>query len=769
MANDVKLKIGGDVSELLSAVKNAMGQIQREAEKLKISPGVSRATPGAESVREASQTNRALNQRLREEKAGAELINRELSRKKILIDEIAKAKAAEVKGSERELELTRQLNREKERFRQTEKIAQIQQESYRKAQEAQRRATGGAGGNALERFAGSMGSKFVTGGIGTVGGIIGGLAQAGLTANSLYRYFGQAPIETIGNVGSATQGTFGRELEAVYSGRSAIENAYLPEKARAAQMAVEANRRAEATQFTDAGLSLAKRGGLGMAGGAAAGAIAGSFIPGIGTAIGAGVGGALGAFGGAGSMLGDQSQRNVLLSPFSQTADKARQAELAKSFADNFNKALEGERSANPLKRLVTEQYNQDYLRNLEFQRSVGLNYDTFHGGGGFRERTINAGFTDQMGMGMASSILGAGGSSAGARDLSVLGLQMQRGMNVTNAGNIIGQLTGAIGSTGTTKDATVKLLQEGVSLGFDSSKYAEENRRFLEVGAQAIAKSGTTSAAGAADVLDTLSRFFGADKTIQGIQAGANAYQKYQEISTASTGPRGVLRAAGFLTSSTFGQLSPQDRMAISSIPDNELTPDDPRILAISRKTGKSPEDIISERKRIDANAVYRTSYAQRASDTYQKYKSNQFVVSPNAMREAQENAVLAAQSEFSGMPRRELQALVEGASGGARRTGTGADVASLLAGRETGKIEDRSVQGQAESSRIMLENFQKMSQQIVPTAEAIANFNKQLQATVDIVMKMPEAERGGVFSKLFPNLYGPQNQTQTGRAGGK
>ena len=596
------------------------------------------------------------------------------------------------------------------------------------------------------------------------GGLIGVLASLGDVGNQIYRGYGRSPINASANQGSAIQGTFGREYQAIYAGRSPFENSFLGEKGIAAQMAgaqMANARRADVTGLFTGPLASAAKG-------AAVGGAAGAAFAGIGAIPGAIGGGAVGLFKGISDIAGDPRQRALAMSPFSKTFSKEYESMQASDFANNYQRALDAEKNKNPLKTMAAEDYQQNYPRNLDFQRSTGLDFNSFHGAGGFRERTINAGFTDQMGMGMAGNILGAGGSSAASRDLSTLALQAQRGMNVTNAGSVIGQISGTIGSSNASNQATVRLLQEGVALGFDSSKYAEENRKFLEIGAQAISKSGTSSAEGASAVIEGLSRFLGGDRTIQGISAGANAYQKYQEISTSSSGPRGVIRAAGILQSGMFGGLSAQDRMAISSIPDNELTPDDPRVMAIATKTGKSPEEVISERKKIDSNAVFRTNYAQNASDRFKSAKNNQFVLSPENFNNTRNQAILAAQSEFPGMPRRELEQLVEGVSGGGIRLGAGNEAAEALRNPATGKIEDRTVAGQAEASRVMLDNFQKMSSQIAPTAEAMANFNKQLQATVDIVMKMPEAERNGVFSKLFPSMY-PQNQTQSGRPGGK
>jgi hypothetical protein len=791
--NKVSLKIGADTSEIERAFGALIKKIQGDAEKLKLTPTASKVAPGVESIREAASTSRSLNQKVREEKAGLDIINRELSKKKALIDEIARKQESSLKGSREELALAQRLNREKERFQQAEKIAMIQKENYRKSEEAASRAQGSSRPTGGGTAGGSFPSMFGLSGPAAVGSLVSSVGasvgQAGLTAGSLYRYFAQAPIQTVANTGSAMQATLGRELEAAYSGRSGIELAYAPEKSRALQMAEEARKRKEATQFTDIGSSMFKRGligaGAGIVGGAYMGATAGVSggilapitVP-LGAAAGAIGGGVVGGLAGAGSVLGDESKRNVLLSPFSKTADKARQAELAKDFADNFSTALEGLKNENPLKRLAAEDYQQNYMKNLDFQRSTGLNYGTFHGHGGFRESTINAGFTPELGTGMSSGILGAGGSTAASRDLSTFGLQLQRGFNLTNASSVIGQLSGSMGQSGTTKEATVRLLQEGVSLGFDNSKYAEESRKFIEAGAAVVAKSGTNSLEGVSSIMETFGKFFGADKSTQGIQAGVQAYQKYQELSTTSEGPRGVMRAGGILGSKIFGNLSAEDRMAVSSIPLAELTPDDERVKALARKTNKTPEEIVAERKKIDASSTYRTDSAQGAIDRYKTVKASALpkgmsgpTANPKAIEEAKQDAWLASQHEFLEFNKKQREEFIEGTSGGIMTpngTMSKEDVLAQAGKKVTGKIEDRSVANDAESSRIIVENFQKMSDQIVPTTKAMADFNKQLQATVDIIMKMPEAERAGPLSKLYRGLF-PSDQPQSGRPGGK
>ena len=267
--------------------------------------------------------------------------------------------------------------------------------------------------------------------IGGVAAIAGIVQRVVGTSLAVYRASGEAPLNASVNQGSAMSGTFGSELRNAYGGRSGIESAYLPQKQAAVGVA-EANlaNRKTSDKYNVGGRIL---------GAAAVGGAAGAIFGPPGAAIGAGVG----LIGGTASVLTDQRLRALSLGSLGNEKFKREYESMnAKEYAENYQTDLDAEKKKNPLKTMALEQYQGSYLKNLDFQRSTGLDYSSFHGAGGFRENTMNAGFSDDMGMGMGSAILGAGGSTRSAQGNSVLGLQMQRGFGMTNAGSVLGTLS---------------------------------------------------------------------------------------------------------------------------------------------------------------------------------------------------------------------------------------------------------------------------------------------------------------------------------------
>jgi len=236
------------------------------------------------------------------------------------------------------------------------------------------------------------------------------------------------------------------------------------------------------------------------------------------------------------SALGSKDQKELI------------KQELSQEFYEEQSKQYEALKSSPAgLKKMAAfQQFQGKSSSYLDTQRMLGLDYSSFHGPGGFRSQAIGAGFSDDMASQMSGQIIGAGGSTRMARG-STLGLQAQRGFDVSNAGGILGNLSQTLGGAEQSKSAFIKMLAEGSRLGLDSSEYREENRKFLDVTSQVISRSETGNQK---DIEDIVKRFGGfmAEPTTRGIQAGQGAYQAYNQITSSNTGPQGVMRAAGFL-----------------------------------------------------------------------------------------------------------------------------------------------------------------------------------------------------------------------------
>lgn len=765
-----------------SAFDASVRKMQQELQKLGAMAGKgvqAAATPGApagaagEAFKQSAKANKGeLEQKNRDELRNHERIGKTIADRENKLVNLKRLQQDLVKSSRDELEIREKI------LKVEDSIARLRSAQSPKSSGP----TGNPGGTPPPGAPGSGGANppgappgnpqptpESPGLLKMMGGVTAAIALVNKAVDAslaVYRAYGEAPIRGSVNQGHAMAGTFGSELQNAYAGRSGVESAWIPEKLRSTQMA---NENVENLKTHDT-MSIYGKVGAGMVGGAAIG----SAFPVVGTAIGGAVGGALGF----GSALMDGRQRNRMLSEVSPRFKQEYESSNAMEFANKYQESVDAEKKKNPLKTMALEGYQGDYMKNLDFQRSTGLNYSTFHGKGGFREKTIDAGFMDGMGMQMGSSILGTGGSTRSAQENSVLGLQMQRGMGLTNAGGILGKLSGSMGDAGATRDATLKILAEGTRLGLDSSQFREENRKFSETAAEVIARSGTTNGEGADAVVDRLGRFM-SDKSIKGIEAGRGAYETYQGLTSATSGPTGAMRLSGMLKDAKLGQIPATDRAALMQMPAEQLTEDNPTVQDVAQRNNMSPKELISKMGKVNQGGIHRLARADQLqkelSDVVDSTGggaiSSNFALSPEIKNKFNEYRTLTGieNPELAANPKQQT-AFAEGTLGTSSdamdRKAKEAQIKTTLEYKNTGVAEDRTVQQNAEGSRIILESFQKMGPFIGASADSIRKFNEQLQHTVEIIGKMPEAQRNEAFSKLFPSLLSPKNQEQAGKS---
>ena len=772
---DKKLTLSATVDLNMEAFKNQVKQMQAELAKIsgptaqmqqqqKVAAtagafgGGPLAGPSAEAYKKASDTARQqLVQRIQDESKANQLANKGYDERIKSLERLQAIQKRVVGDASAELAIKEKIlatERDIQAFRQKAAVSASNVDQIARAmdktgsgltsQSAALPSNGNApaAGNSTESLLAKLG------GAAAIAGVVNKVISAGIAT---YRGYGEAPLNASVNQGSAMSGTFGSELRGVYSGRSGIESAYLPEKLRASSIA-QAN--LENQKRTDTASIYGIIGGAGLAG-----AAGGSLFGPAGTVI----GGAAGILGGTGGALMNPRMRARMLGEGSEKFKTEYESMNAKDFANNYQSDLEAEKQKDPLKYMALEDYQSRQAKNLEFQRASGLNYSSFHGKDGFREQAINAGFTDDLAMGMGGNILASGGSTRAAQSSSMLGLQVQRGFGLNNAGSLLGTLSGGMGSSGATSEATIKLLSEGMRLGLDSSQFREENRKFSESAAEVISRSGVTSGAGTDSVLDQFGGFFG-DKTNKGMEAGKTAYDTYQNLTSSTSGPNGVMRLAGMIKDNKLSGLSGTDRGALMQLPAEQMNPDNPTVQDIASRNGMESSDLISRMGKVNQGSIHRFARA----DELQKSLTSNYVMSPESR-----DKMFGEYRTLSGLENpniaKDPRALTEFAQGslsiGAKnRDAFSGAVTDKLNNKDTGISEDRAVQQSAEASRLMLENFQKLGPTIGASAESIKKFNDELAHTVEIISKMPENERNGFFSKMFPSIL-PGNQAQGGK----
>lgn len=93
-------------------------------------------------------------------------------------------------------------------------------------------------------------------------------------------------------------------------------------------------------------------------------------------------------------------------------------------------------------------------------------------------------------------SALMAGGGGTDMQNLASRAARMERNLNLTNAGQLMGTIGGAgMGvQSGQSEDAVKRLLAEGVKMGIDVSTMPQEMKRFTAAAAQVMTKGGGMS-----------------------------------------------------------------------------------------------------------------------------------------------------------------------------------------------------------------------------------------------------------------------------------
>jgi hypothetical protein len=761
--------------------------------------GGTMSRPGSDAFQRSShQARRELEASITREAQGQEKLAKFINERVGKLDQLKKLQAEAVKGSEEELRIKEKIARveanlysQREGYKQRDAVLNQMLNTKQKGDLDVRNLvdaykTGGMGGLMGQggNFLRAMGPA---GMIGAAGGAISTLGVGLGMAGDSYRAYGRMPIQTAAAMGSATQGFMGQDVQNIYGRRSAFESFWTQERARSASRALEAmNSGMTADKMGLAG-NMLKWGGAGMASGAGIGAGLGTALfPGVGTAAGAGIFGALGGAGGAitGLLRADPRERALGLSQLPFIGGRYKQqyeSMVAQQVAGDYQGGIESEKNMNPYKKAASADYEQNFMRNLQFQRSLGFNNDQMYGSNGFMRGAIGNGFTPEMAMEMSGNILGAGGSTRMARD-SGFGLQLQRGMDLTNAGQVLGTLSGSIGGSESTKQATIKLLAEGMKLGLDDSKFAEENRKFTQAAAEAIAKSGTSNQ----DDFERIAAKFGSfmnENTSKGIESARGAYQEYQKMSSETTGPRGVMRAAGFMSDPDLNKLSTIEKQSLMQIPEDQLNEDNFLVQGAAKSAGISPKELVGKISGLNQKSMSRfKDYDERVnrlkaaqakagkkitkdnlhefSDDVQK---DYYMVGSYQNVERGYGDVQTAESRMSGA--------IGDIPGQADTQRDREAVVTKKTQGSSGRMEDNTIAAMAGDAGTVLKNFNEMRGGMDAAAKSAAAFTDQIREMNAMLLKALEDAKSGngnyldSVKKVMQQYSTPVTQQQAGR----
>lgn len=731
-------------------------------------PGMSQPTQ-QDFNRASSQAKREMDASLREQISGQDKLLKLISAREKALKDLKRQQDSMTKGSEDELKtkekiarVEENLARQRDTYRQKDQALNQAMDAKQSSQMSmQRLATayenGGIGGAA------KAGGRMVQQGLGNMspGAMVsGGLSAAGVglgVFSNYYREYGRMPIDSNLSMANATQGSIGRDVSNVFGRRTAFEMPFMGERARASKRALEAMRTGQNSDMMDIGAN--------MLGGAGAGAAVGSIIPGLGTAVGAGVG----AIGGGIKSLMNENQRSLIMSklPFIGGAYKEKyQSKQAENLVNDYNTGYESEKNSNPFKKAAVGDYEQNFMRNLDAQRMMGMGNDQFYGKGGYMSSATSAGFTPEIALQMSQGIIGAGGSTRSAAGNSVFGAQMQRGMGMTNASSILGSLSGSMGSSDATRASTIKILAEGMRLGLDDSKFAEENRRFTQSAAEIIARTGTSNSDDAGRIAGKFGSFV-AENTNAGINAAKGAYEEYQQMSSSTTGARGVMRAAGFMSDSKLAKMSTMDKQALMQMPEGDITTDNTYVQGMAQKYNMKPQEIVdavtgvnkgSQNRYKEADVLRdRIKSSMKTSGVTQVTKDNFGSLSKETQADLG-SLQSYNMNEYGYSSSQQAQARTFGmVNGTLTPTGTTKKQEEVINGKltgDTGKVEDKTIAAQAGDSATILKNFNELRPSLAKAAESAALFTDKIREMNAALLGALEDARNGKGDKRYDQI---------------
>lgn len=706
--------------------------------------------PGQQAYQQSTQqAKRELDALIRNEAQGQEKLAKMISSRVDKLKELTDQQKLLVKGSQEELDLKTKIARvEENNFR--------LKEGYKNRDAAMNQLLDTKSGGPQKNYLGMAAS-----GLSSAGGAI-------VAGSELYRNMAATPIRTESSMGNAVQGTLGRDVSNIYGRRTGFEMMFSSERSKAAQLALD---NMSANKLSD---KFSLGGSMAMAvGGAATAATGVGVIPGI-MSAGAGLYG----------MLGKERQRSLMLSPFSNTQSNRYNSILAEQASSDYQNSYDSLKKQNPFKTAAVGDYEQNYMRDLQSQRSMGLSNQGFRGDGGYMRQAIGAGFTPDMAMESSQGILGAGGSTRMARN-SAFSLQAQRGLDLTNSNQVLGSLSSGLGSSEATKQATIKILAEGMKLGLDDSQFAEENRKFTQSAAEIVSRSGASTGGDFERVSSKFGSFVG-ENTNRGLDAAKSAYDEYQQISSSTTGPRGVMRAAGFLSDKNLSQLSTVEKQALMQVPEEQLNENNGLVKGAADKLGIDPGELVKSISGINRKSVNRFSDADKSIDTIKnsmKEAGIDKLDSTNVGSLSKEGQQAAYQlrsyqaTDFGYKDQRTSDSrLFSAVNGGAGFSDIQKDREKVISGKmsgDSGRMEDDTIKAMAGDSSTILKNFNAMSGEMRAAAKSAAAFTDQIREMhAELIRALEDGRNGkgskdGVLNALqrYSEYGKSQNQPQGGK----
>lgn len=584
-----------------------------------------------------------------------------------------------------------------------------------------------------QKFAGIK--KSISAGLTGLTGIAGVLSASGEIMERLAGF----PMRLEQATGSAVEGLVGRDLSALQSGQAKFETSFMPERARASEMAkekAESNKRSDRIKGLGATAAIL----LGAGSIAAAPFTGGMSLTGLavaGTAI----------AGGAAGLSNDRSRKGIF---GGDEYEKLIAAEQTKDSLETWQ-ALQKQ---NPQKRIANEELQRNYATDLQTQRMTGMSDEALMGKGSFKETANLAGFNPDLARAKAVQIQAAGGSTRGMKGLSTLGLQAERGFDLTNAGSVLGNISGGAGGAQASEQIFKKLMEESIKAGLDKSDFREEQRRYAEMTSEILSQAGVKSAEDAEKVLQGFSKYLGEQPTVKEIAGAKSAYEEAQGFSAETSGRGGALQFAAMMKRPSLRALGAEGAAGLMEMPEKDLLPSNQYVITEAVKAGVSPEQLIKDTKEAKEEKKFievgLDPVKQKKLDEYFKKrgitdaKPTETEQLSMATSENKEDRQMLEQyqkrqeaptmkSAYEGAQKREavvggFRQIETGEATTAAKVGPAENEFDKAMGKQTGRIGDKVTSASGVESQVLLENFRSMKEVITPVNTGLREFIQML-----------------------------------------
>jgi hypothetical protein len=234
-----------------------------------------------------------------------------------------------------------------------------------------------------------------------------------------------------------------------------------------------------------------------------------------------------------------------------------------------------------------------------------------------------------------SQQILGAGGGSEAAfGQNAILALQAQRGMGVSNAGQIIGGLSSYQGATGGAQ-AFEEMMERGVTRGLDKSKYREEHRTYLTQ----VTEMARQIAGGESVLSASVLAGMGDNTTQRGVEIAAEQTKGLFDTLSQSGGVIGAMKMRGIAQSDTFKNIQGIDRVLLSRMRIEDIDAENEELKQFYEKSGtdKTVKDFAKELRGIyrksEVGAYGATEEGKKLLQIYDKIEKGE--ATPEEMQE--------------------------------------------------------------------------------------------------------------------------------------